>query len=79
MLCEVEGFCRAFSEADSLKKHVAVVHDKRRDHVCVIGGCDNAFTQPRYLKAQVNAVHNKCRDCVCEVENAAEHSLMHAT
>jgi RNase P subunit RPR2 len=47
----------------SLRKHVRVVHEKRRDHACP--QCDAAFGQAGTLRTHVRTVHEKRIDHAC--------------
>ncbi|XP_059616325.1 zinc finger protein 79-like [Phlebotomus argentipes] len=56
--CDVEYSCRA-----NLRRHIKQVHEKRRDHICMI--CNKAFSQAINLKTHMS-VHELERKYECD-------------
>jgi len=56
----------SFSENKSVKRHIKMVHDKIRDHVCPKEECEAKFSMRSSLKLHVKTVHDKIRDYECD-------------
>ncbi len=54
---------KLFSTKSSLKKHVAVIHDKLKPFSCTL--CDKSFAQKAKLTQHVDAVHYKLKPFPC--------------
>jgi hypothetical protein len=58
-----------FTQSSGMRRHVRIVHEKRRDHACP--HCDAAFGDASKLTVHVRAVHEKRRDHACPHCDAA--------
>lgn len=59
------SLCSRVVQATSLKKHMAAIHEKRRDHVCKF--CKKAFAQSYTLKEHIVAKHTLNYDHECKL------------
>ena len=59
-------FCaKSFVCPSNLKRHVATVHEERKDFQCEI--CQKRFSWQGYLNQHVAAVHEERKDFQCEI------------
>ena len=58
---------KSFVTNQSLKKHIKIVHEKRKDHVC--DACKKGFANKVDLEGHISFVHEGIKKFRCEKSN----------
>lgn len=56
---------KSFKHNYKLKRHVSIVHEKRKPHKCPHNGCNKSFSQRCHLKVHISSVHDKQKPHKC--------------